>query len=133
MNFGIRKFVVYNGSNLAIMENSFKIFPSGRKHFYWKGFGDEERHSTIYQIENIINQNGYIDDFHMFSDVAISLKINIEERYLEALHKELSGIIRLPELPVNELHSSVECTVFLNVTFTQSTGNLMIEVPAVPG
>ena len=115
------------------MENTFKIFPSGRKQFYWKGYGYAERHSIINQIENIINQNAYIDDFHMFSDVAISLKINVEERYLVSLHKELSGIIQLPELTVNELHSSVECTVFLNLTFSHATGNLKIEVPAVPG
>ncbi|HAQ37336.1 MAG TPA: hypothetical protein DCX89_08305 [Saprospirales bacterium] len=115
------------------MGSTFKVFPSGRKHFYWKGYGDAERHSTIYQIENIINQNGYIDDFHMFSDVAISLKINIEERFMASLHRELSDIIHLTELPHIELQSGVECTVFLNLTFTHSTGNLMIEVPAVPG
>ncbi len=115
------------------MENFFKIFSSGRKHLYWKGYCRGDRHSSIFDIENAINQNGYIDDFHMFSDMAISLKINVEERYVESLHKDLSGIIQLPEMPANDLHSSVECTVFLNLTFSHATGNLKIEVPAVPG
>lgn len=115
------------------MENFFKIFSSGRKHLYWKGYCHGERHASIYDIENVINKNGYIDDFHMFSDMAISLKINLEERHVAALHKDLADIVQMTELNPEELQSSNECTVYLNLTFSHATGNLKIEVPAVPG
>lgn len=71
----------------------------------------------------------------MFSDLALSLSIEIEEREIEGLHKALSTISNLSEFDVNSIRAESEkdWTIFLNISFSDGTGNLAQEVPDVLG
>ena len=102
------------------------------KKFYWKGICNENRNLDISEIEDIINKDGYIIQFKFFSDIMMSLVIEIEEVRIEKLFENLKQKIRLTSDTEN--HRSVsnkDAQILLSVTFSKSTGNLKIEVPAV--
>lgn len=71
----------------------------------------------------------------MFSDLAISMRIEIEGRQLPALHSELQKILSLSELDptFHEVDSENEWTILLNISFSRGSGNLRHEKPAVDG
>lgn len=108
-------------------------FLNKNSNLYWKGFCNRNRNAAIYELESIINSFGYITDFHMYSDIEICLKIEIEEWKINNLYRELGSYLTLNEVIDMNSDSDRERIVLINITFTQSTGNLKIEVPAVPG
>lgn len=101
--------------------------------FYWKAYCNKERHVAIHQIENIVNQYGFITDFHMFSDMELNLKIEIAENKIIRLYEALNEFMETGGYSATETLSTTERLLLLNITFTKSTGNLIIEVPAIPG
>jgi hypothetical protein len=96
-------------------------------------YTNNDRHIAIYEIENITNQYGFITDFHMFSDVEINIKIEIEEANINNLYTDLKNYMTLSDYEVCHSKSNKECTILLNITFLKSTGDLRNDVPAVPG
>jgi hypothetical protein len=116
-----------------MQDNQFWAFLNKNKNLYWKGFCNEDRNAAIYKIEDIVNSHGYITDSHMYSDIEICLKIEIEEKKIYNLYNELKSYITINEVNDIKSDSSRDRIVLINITFTQGTGNLKIEVPAVPG
>ena len=114
-------------------QKEFWAFLNKNTNLYWKGYCNKDRNAAIYEVENIINNHGYIIDFHIYSDIEVCLKVEIEERKIPDMYKELNGYLALNEVNYEKSDSERELIVLINVTFTQSTGNLRIEVPAVPG
>jgi hypothetical protein len=106
---------------------------NARSPIFWKGICKDERTHAIQEIEKIANRFGFITDFHMFSDVEISIKIEVEELHIDELYKALGDYLSLNEYKGNQSESRNERVIFLNTTFLKSTGNLKIEVPSVPG
>lgn len=100
---------------------------------YWRGISNKDRNVAIYEIEKVANRYGYITDFHMFSDLEISIKIETVEQKLTALYADLKNYLTLNEILLNNSDSNNEVPVFLSITFIKGTGDLKIEVPAVPG
>ena len=115
------------------MEKHFWEFLNRQQHLYWKGFCKEERSIAIHHIEHIVAKYGYILDFHMFSDMEINLKIEIAENHLDALHRDLKGLLKLDDQGDVFFDSDQERILYINITFTKGTGDLRIEVPSVPG
>ena len=115
------------------MPEPFREFNKKNTFLYWKGFCNKDRNVGIYEVERVINQYGFIVDFKMFSDMEINLKIDIEERNIDNLYHALSAYLSLNELKDISSSARTGRIVLLNITFTQATGNLKIEVPAVPG
>lgn len=115
------------------MPELFWEFSKKSTFLYWKGFCNKDRNTGIYEVERIVNKHGYIIDFQMFSDLEINLKIEIEEQHIGSLYDDLSGCLTLNELQNSSSTSRDDRLILLNITFTQATGNLKIEVPAVPG
>jgi len=103
------------------------------KRFFLTGYYSKERTTGVSEIERIINQTGFIVDFKMFSDISLSLTIEIEERKVDRLCDDLQTIMSLNSFNKLNLNSESECVVFLNITFTKGTGDLKIEVPSIPG
>ncbi len=60
---------------------------------FWTGYSQQERHIAIHQIQKAISNYGDIVDFHLFSDVSLSLTIEIKEKNIKPLHEELSNMI----------------------------------------
>ncbi len=103
------------------------------KRFYMKGYCSEDRMQAISEIRNIIDKHGFILDYKRYSDVLISLSVEIEEQKIMALYKQLEEYMKLEDFEYLVSSSSKECLILLNVTFTKSTGDMKIEVPAIPG
>lgn len=102
----------------------------------WKGYTSENRMESIDKIKSIISNNeGYILNFNLFSDLAMSMSIEIEESRLSQLHDSLQTVLQMSELEYNTTHlkSSNESLIFLNISFGSGTGNMKIDIPKVPG
>jgi hypothetical protein len=100
---------------------------------YWTGFSSSTRNQAIYEISAIINRHGFITDFRMFSDLSLSISIEVEERKIDALYAELGKYMHLNDFTLLNTNSVKERLILLSVNFSQATGDLVIEVPAVPG
>lgn len=100
---------------------------------FWKGYSNNERHSTIRQIQRAVSAYGDVVDFILFSDFSISMTIEIVEANLDGLYDELRNIIGLEKSEHLHSVSQKERTLYLNITFTNATGNLKMEIPSVPG
>ena len=103
------------------------------EHIFWTGFSNDERHAAITQIQQIVSTYGDIIDVHLFSDISLSMTIEIEEFKIDKLYDELTGEINMQKWESLTSNSKKERTVYLNITFAKGTGNHKIEVPAVPG
>jgi hypothetical protein len=103
------------------------------KPLFWTGYSNQDRIHAISSIEQSIGAYGYITDYKQFSDISISILIELEEQRIEGLHKALLEKISLDDCEIPLSSSSIERMVYLNITFSQATGNIRVEVPAVPG
>lgn len=103
------------------------------KNIFWTGFSDDERHSAIDKIQNVVSKYGDLVDLHFFSDISLSMTIIIEELKIDKLYHELTKIIRVQKSEFLNSISKRERTIYLNITFSKGKGDLRIEVPSVPG
>jgi hypothetical protein len=103
------------------------------ENIFWTGFSNGPRHEVISEIQNIVSRYGAIVDFKQFSDISLSLCIEIEELKIDSLRAELNQILGLDQSEAFNSVSKKERTIYLNITFNKGSGNLKIEVPAVPG
>ncbi len=103
------------------------------ENIFWKGYSKEERHTSIDTIKSVVTRYGDIVDFKFFSDVSLTMIIEIQEFKIDQLYKELEKNIGIENFQYLNSSSTKERTVFLNITFSKSTGNLNIETPSVPG
>lgn len=103
------------------------------KTYFWEGFCHLERHAGISTMQKAIQKEGDIVNTHWFSDISIAFEIEIRESQLTALYAALQSVILLKAVDASQISFDNECTLFVNVTFSQATGNLTQEIPAVPG
>lgn len=100
---------------------------------FWTGYSNEERHLAINKIQAIIAKYGNLVDFKLFSDISLSMTIEIEEFKIDELYAELDKNIGINNFDLLNSISKIERTVLLNITFIKGSGKLIIEVPSVPG
>lgn len=103
------------------------------ENIFWTGYSNDERHTAINKIQSVVSKYGDLVDFKLFSDISLSMTIEIEEFKIDKLHDELSKNIAIEKSEYLNSISRNERTVYLNITFARGTGNLKIEVPSVPG
>jgi hypothetical protein len=103
------------------------------KRFYWKGICSEDRLKGISLIRDQINKYGFIIDYRFFSDISISMIIDIEERNIKSLYEDLIKLIKISDHHELTSDSKTECEILFSITFTEGTGNMTFEVPSVPG
>jgi hypothetical protein len=48
------------------------------KHIFWTGYSQGDRHEAIDSIKCIVSQYGDLVDFKFFSDISLSMTIEIE-------------------------------------------------------
>ncbi|HSR37641.1 MAG TPA: hypothetical protein VLL95_01905 [Phnomibacter sp.] len=100
---------------------------------YWTGYCLGERMSVIQQVENVIQPFGFITDFKRFSDVALTLIIELPAGHLEQLYLELTAIMEMKEWKPGEDTTAKHCEIALEINFGSASGQLTIDTPAVPG
>jgi len=103
------------------------------KHTFWTAYSNKNRILTISEIEKMVSVYGYITDFKQYSDISIMIKIEIEELKIDNLYNDLSKYINLDNIEQLSSSSNKERIIYLNITFTTGTGDVRIEVPAIPG
>ncbi len=101
-----------------------------KNRYFLKGFCGKDRAVGLREVEEIVNNRGFIVDFKMFSDIAISMVVEIEEQKVVALYQALKDYMTMSDLKEEPRHSEKECVVLLNITFTRGSGKMRIEVPA---
>ncbi len=106
------------------------------KKLNWQAYCGDDRHKAIEEIKAAISNNdGCIMNFNLFSDLALSLSIEIEENRINDLFTSLNNFLKLSEINAEIINpkSKKEWLIFLNISFSQGTGKLQIEIPSVPG
>lgn len=119
-----------------MQQNNMIIFPWETSHeteLFWKGYTHIERHQAIYELTNIIDGLGFITDSHMFSDLEIALRLQVQADRVKRLYYALCRYMTMDNEILRITPGKQDITINLNVTFTGASGNLRIEVPAVPG
>ena len=101
------------------------------KRLYWAAVTHQERHAAIQMLEMMVGKYGYITDFKRFSDLSISLIIEVPTSHSMALWSDLVAYFQMGDSEVPEVQPEQECTVLFNLSFANGTGNLSFEVPAV--
>ena len=102
----------------------------------WRVFSNQDRIKAIEALKAIISKNdGYIVNFNLFSDLALSLTVEIEERNIIDLYSELESIMQITEAKPSHLNdnSKKDWWILMNVSFSKGKGNLKVEIPNVPG
>jgi len=102
----------------------------------WQIFSSNDRNTVIEQLKTVISDNdGCIINSNMFSDLALSLSIEIEEKNILKLHKTLTNIAQVSAFDSTVINpqSTKEWVLYLNVSFSGGKGDLKREVAAVPG
>ena len=106
------------------------------KKLNWEAIATDERNKVIEAVKDTIATNdGYIMNFNMYSDLGLSLSIEIEESNINELHKALSTILKMSDFKEDQikLKSKKECLLLLYVSFIQGKGALKNVIPKVPG
>lgn len=104
-----------------------------QKNIFWTGYSNDERHSSLIAIQGVVAKLGDIVDINLFSDISLTMRIEIEEFKIDSLYDELYAIMGMDKFEKLDSISKKERTVYLNISFTRGSGNLRIEVPSVPG
>lgn len=100
---------------------------------FWMGYSNAGRHHSIMRVREIVASYGDIVDFKLFSDISVVMTLEIQERNVDDLFSKLTEEIKLDEYDRLNSTSNNERVIYLNLTFTQATGDLKVEVPSVPG
>ncbi len=106
-----------------------------RKKLNGQAFSNEDRIKAIEDVKDIISSSdGCIMNFGIFSDLALSLSIEIEENRIGPLHKGLSSILSMPVYNSQDINlkSNKEWLILMNVSFSNGKGELKQEIPKVP-
>jgi hypothetical protein len=115
------------------MEESKDSYLHSNRPLFWKGVSNKERNETILEIEKLINRFGYITDFKLFSDIEMTLTIELKESAILPLYIDMKEVLEMSEFPYIQSDSERERVIFLNLTFLLGSGNKRNEVPAIPG
>jgi hypothetical protein len=100
---------------------------------YWTGYCRTERVAAIHQLEAAVQPFGFITDFKRFSDVALTVFIELPTNKIEPLYEALGQIMEMKEWETTETTSTQTCEIALELNFSSGTGQLSISTPSVPG
>ena len=106
------------------------------KKLNWDAIATDDRNIVIEAVKDTIATNGgYIMNFNMYSDLGLSLSIEIEESNIGELHKALSTILKVSDFKEDQINvkSKKECLLLLYVSFIHGKGALKNVIPQVPG
>lgn len=106
------------------------------KKLNWQAVSNSDRNQVIEEVKNVISYSaGCIMNFNMYSDLAMSLSIEIEEDGIADLHQALSNVVSLSELDLAVINpnSRKEWMILMNLSFASGTGEVTYDIPEVPG
>ena len=92
-----------------------------QKKLSWQAYAKGERNKVIDAIKSSISTNeACIVNFNLFSDLALTLSIEIEEANIVLLHNALSQIVDKSDIDIQDINSEYkkEWIIFMNISFT---------------
>lgn len=105
----------------------------GKDTVFWSGRTEKDRIPALQEIEHCISDFGYMEDFHLFSDLAIGISIAAAENRINNLYDALAQYLHMEAFERVTSYSERERKIMLHIDFSSGTGNLRTEVPDVPG
>ena len=99
------------------------------KRHYWTAICTEERLKAMADLTRIIDQYATILNFQRFSDVSLSLVLELEANKVSELQIALRQVLLLEGEDVAPTNTTKDCLVLMNVTFARGKGNLEVEMP----
>jgi len=102
----------------------------------WQAFTNNDRNKVIDELKDIISDyDGFILNFNMFSDLTMSLSIEIEENKIVKLYQALSQILNVSDFETNSIRieSRKNWVIFMNISFSIGKGDLSVENRLFPG
>lgn len=84
---------------------------------FFTGYCNDERHKAISEIQNAVSKYGDIIDFKFFSDISLSMVIEIKELKIDELYNDLRNKLDMNKFEYMNSISQKERTIYLNITF----------------
>jgi len=81
------------------------------------GYCNYERHKAISEIQNVVSTYGDVIDFKFFSDISLSMVIEIKEFKIDELYDDLRNKLGMNNFEYMNSTSQKERTIYLNITF----------------
>lgn len=100
--------------------------------YFWTGITHEGRTQAFSELTDFADQYATILNFQRFSDIMLTMILETEERKLPEMLKKFRTMSDIECDREDFQESDALCNVFLNMTFTEGTGNLRIEIPDIP-
>ena len=106
-----------------------------RRKLNWEVSSNGKRIEIIEEVKKLIStHDGSIMNFNLFSDLALSSCIEVEERRISALHHAFAQLLNIPKFTAElNSESSTEWFICIHISFARGTGNLRQSIPKVPG
>lgn len=114
------------------MDQDFLVSHSERN-LFWKAATGKDRFQVIQDIEVCVSHFGFITEFKQFSDLDMNLCLEIETPKISDLFQALQSILHVDDQGSQPDMNKASQIVYLHLSFLKGTGNLTVEVPAVPG
>ncbi|MBL0018424.1 MAG: hypothetical protein IPP17_18800 [Bacteroidetes bacterium] len=89
------------------------------KRHYWTAICTEERLKAMADLTRIIDQYATILNFQRFSDVSLSLVLELEANKVSELQIALRQVLLLEGEDVAPTNTTKDCLVLMNVTFAR--------------
>lgn len=106
------------------------------KKLNWQGYTNDNRNLVIDKVKTAINKSeAYIVNFNTYSDLALSLSLEVEEKSIRPLYNSMAEILTLSaqKLDVLDQNSNTEWLVLMNISFGSGKGDMKSDIPNVPG
>jgi hypothetical protein len=101
---------------------------------YWTAYNYiDGRNAALAAVEQAIQPWAFITDYRMFSDMVLTLTLEVAPSKVADLHAALSAVMVLDDSPSPPSEASGEIEIHLHVTFVKGSGDVRHVVPAVPG
>ncbi len=104
---------------------------SALPHCYLTAVCNSDRYSAIPKIESIIQHYGTLLDFNLFSDISLSMLVEVPGDKVAIAISELSSILLFQEEP--NAFEEENYYLYLNVSFAAGKGDIKHSIPEVPG
>ena len=102
------------------------------KSIFWEIISSEDRIAGINHIKAVVDRYGSIMEFKKFSDLSMSLIIEMNSTDLDPFRNRLKEVASIMSESAEDMIPGQEIMLYLNITFAHGTGDLRHEIPDFP-
>jgi hypothetical protein len=98
---------------------------------FWTAYSKQDKTNGMLEVQEIVNNYGFIIDFKQFSDISMVIHVEIEEFKICKLFAALSKCVTVDNFQNTDSDSQRERNLFIHINFVKGTGDLRVEIPAI--